>query len=181
MRPDRRKVLKWGGGLLATLAAPALLTRSGLAAGPGEIGITMTGRPDGSAVWFDPIGIHIQPGQMVRWTNADQGNSHTATSYSPKIDGRSLRIPAAAKPWNSDYLLPGESFAVRLVQPGVYDYYCQPHEHAGMVGRIVVGTPPKGGWWDTPLLTQDPDLPSAALAAFPDIARIIEQGQVHLH
>ena len=27
---------------------------------------------------------------------------------------------------------------------GVYDYYCVPHEHAGMVGRIVVGTPAAG-------------------------------------
>ena len=37
--------------------------------------------------------------------------------------------------------MPGESFAVELTEPGVYDYYCIPHEHAGMVGRIVVGGP----------------------------------------
>ena len=37
--------------------------------------------------------------------------------------------------------MPGESFEVELTEPGVYDYFCIPHEHAGMVGRIVVGGP----------------------------------------
>jgi hypothetical protein len=50
-------------------------------------------------------------------------------------------MPEDAKPWESDYLLPNESFSATLSEPGVYDYYCHPHEHAGMVGRIVVGPP----------------------------------------
>lgn len=28
--------------------------------------------------------------------------------------------------------------------PGVYDYFCKPHELAGMAGRIVVGEPGDG-------------------------------------
>ena len=101
----------------------------------------MRGKADGSHVWFDPIGLHVQPGQTVRWTNRDPGNSHTVTSYHPDIFERPLRIPAGAKPWNSDYLLPNESFSQTFTVEGVYDYYCVPHEHAGMVGRIVVGAP----------------------------------------
>jgi hypothetical protein len=52
----------------------------------------------------------------------------------------------AAESWNSDYLLPDQSFELTLTVPGIYDYYCIPHEHAGMVGRLVVT---KEG--DTPL------------------------------
>src|SRR5207248_347887 len=52
--------------------------------------------------------------------------------------GHSLRIPEAAIPWDSGFLVNrGDHFEVRLTVPGVYDYYCQPHEAAGMVGRIV--------------------------------------------
>ena len=69
------------------------------------------------------------------------GNSHTTTAFHPQNRQHSLRIPADAKPWNSDYLLPNETFTVTLTVPGVYDYFCIPHELAGMVGRIVVSDP----------------------------------------
>src|SRR5690606_13047344 len=98
------------------------------------------GTANGSRVWFDPIRLHVLPGQTVRWINRDPGNSHTVTSYHPSIFDRPQRIPDGAAPWDSDYLLPGESFAITFTVEGIYDYYCVPHEHAGMVGRIVVGT-----------------------------------------
>ena len=101
----------------------------------------MQGNADGSQVWFDPIGLRIEPGQTIRWINLDPGNSHTATAYHPKNFERPLRIPEGAEPWNSDYLLPNESFSVTLKVEGVYDFFCVPHEHAGMVGRIIVGQP----------------------------------------
>ena len=42
----------------------------------------------------------------------------------------------------SGYLVePGDRFEVTLTVPGVYDYFCTPHEAAGMVGRIIVGQP----------------------------------------
>ena len=39
---------------------------------------------------------------------------------------------------DSGYLLPDEEFSLTLTRSGAYDYFCIPHEHAGMVGRIVV-------------------------------------------
>lgn len=36
---------------------------------------------------------------------------------------------------------PGESFEITLPLPGVYDYFCAPHEATGMVGRVIVGRP----------------------------------------
>ncbi|MEQ8394538.1 plastocyanin/azurin family copper-binding protein [Thalassobaculum sp.] len=134
-----------------------------------EIG--MRGVDGGARVWFDPIGIRVRPGQIVRWTNHDAGNAHTATAYHPANFDRPRRIPAAATPWDTDYLLPGETFSVTLRTSGVYDYYCIPHEHAGMVGRIIVGHPGSGMYGDG-------GLPSVALREFPSVADIMANGMV---
>jgi plastocyanin len=172
----RRRFLQGSGGVLAALALPLVVPRQASAAEPALI--EMIGLPDGSDVWFDPIGLFVRTGQAVRWSNRDAGNSHTATAYHPDLFGRSRRIPLHAQPWNSDYLLQDASFTVTFDEPGVYDYYCLPHEHAGMVGRIVVGDPQALDWWKTPLLTVDSNLPDVALAAFPSIAEIIKTGYV---
>jgi plastocyanin len=176
MTLTRRKFLVGGSGVFAAIALPLVVPGQSSAAEP--VDIEMVGLPDGSDVWFDPIGLLVQTGQAVRWTNRDAGNSHTATAYHPALFGRSRRIPAHANPWNSDYLLPDGSFAVTFSEPGVYDYYCLPHEHAGMVGRIVVRDSKAKDWWQTPLLNVDSNLPKAALAAFPSIAEIIKRGSV---
>ena len=166
--PTRRSVLAAGGGLLAGLAFPAVATT---AAGD-AVEIRMRGNADGSKVWFDPVGVLVRPGQTIRWTNLDPGNSHTATAYHPRNDDHALRIPEGAAAWNSDYLLPDESFTVTLTAEGVYDYYCIPHEHAGMVGRIIVGRP---------IAEQrgDPrEIPAVAEAAFPAVEEIVRSGAV---
>lgn len=167
----RRRLVEVGGVALATLVARG--TKS--AEARSVVGIDMKGRADGSHVWFDPIGLHILPGDTVRWTNGDAGNSHTATAYHPTFFDRPMRIPADAEPWDSDYLLPEESFSVTFGAEGVYDYYCVPHEHAGMVGRIVVGRPasPKYDVGRGPAA-----LPEAALAGFPSVEEILEKGMV---
>jgi plastocyanin len=166
MMLTRREILTAGGGLAAALFPPFK------AAGASEvIEIRMGGREDGSHVWFDPIGILIKPGQAIRWTNLNPGNSHTSTAYHPANFERPLRIPKAAKSWNSDYLLPNESFSVLFTEKGVYDYFCIPHEHAGMVGRVVVGELEPGGW--TEVNSTDGDLPEEALRAFPTVEEIM--------
>jgi plastocyanin len=139
--------------------------------------ISMQGRDNGAHVWFDPIGIRIEPGQSIRWTNRDPGNAHTTTAYHPSLFDRPQRIPLRAKAWNSDYLLPNESFAVTFTEPGVYDFYCIPHEHAGMVGRIIVGTPQPEGETSAESSGLTP-LPRAALDAFPPIEEIMQKGIV---
>ena len=167
----RRRVLEAGGGIFAVLLArPA-------AAEDGPVEIVMQGKADGSHVWYDPMGLHIEPGQTVRWTNRDRGNSHTVTSYHPEIFERPRRIPATAEAWNSDYLLPGETFSLRFDEEGVYDYYCVPHEHAGMVGRIVVGNPPAVEAAGEAAAGLTP-LPEAALNGFPPVEEIVAKGIV---
>lgn len=163
----RRDVLCLGGGLLAALS----LSRRDVWAEE-VVEIRMQGRADGSHVWFDPIGVLIKPGEMVRWINLNPGNSHTTTAYHPANFGRPLRVPETAKSWHSDYLLPDESFSVTFTEQGVYDYYCVPHEHAGMVGRIIVGKPDAhGGWMEQVAASRG--LPDEAIKAFPTVEEIM--------
>lgn len=168
----RRRVMEGGGSLLAACLAGVT---SGLA--DDVVDVVMQGASGGAHVWFDPVGLHVKPGQTVRWTNRDQGNSHTVTAYHPKINERPRRIPANVQPWDSGYLLPGDSFSMKFMKQGVYDYYCVPHEHAGMVGRVVVGKPSA----TEPAISADPaltPLPEAALKAFPPVEQIMAQGIV---
>jgi len=177
MMISRRHLLRIGGGLLAGLAGPRLALAGEMAGGPVEI--RMQGNADGSQVWFDPIGLRVEPGRTIRWINLDPGNSHTATAYHPTNFEHPLRMPEGAEPWNSDYLLPNESFSVTLTVEGVYDFFCIPHEHAGMVGRIVVGQPDRSvaerlqvqGAGGEPI-------PDEALRAFPSIDAIMSRGIV---
>ena len=166
---SRREALVTGGALAALAALP-------VRAQGAPVVITMKGAGGGARVWFSPQGVAVSPGTTIRFVNDDPGNSHTATAYHPDIEGRQLRIPAGAEAWDSDYLLPGETFEVTLTVPGVYDYYCLPHEMAGMVGRIIVGTPGDEGF--APAAADSDDLPEAALENFPAVGDILDQGEV---
>jgi plastocyanin len=173
----RRAVLRAGGLLLAGLAAPAAL-RPVHAGGVAEI--RLRSDPLGTKVAFDPIGLRIEPGQTVRWVN--EANVHTSTAYHPANAGHSLRIPPTAKPWDSGYLVePGDRFEIILTAPGVYDYFCTPHEMAGMVGRIIVGEPSGPGALPFDYFQGDPAaqgwsaVPAPAQAAFPAIELIMRE------
>lgn len=179
---DRRDFCRLALGGLAAAVGPAHPASAGRAE-PATVEIGMGGSADGSRVWFDPVGLLVPPGTLVRWRI--EGNVHTATAYHPANGGRSRRIPEAAEPWDSGYLVePGDSFAVRLEQPGVYDYFCAPHEQAGMVGRLVVGTATGPGAlpFDYFLsLRPPPDwmpVPPAARRSFPPVDRILRDGLV---
>ena len=178
MLPTRRDFLVGGGlaagGLvLAGLGLPFLS-----AAAPATAEITMMSDPLGTTVWFDPIGILVAPGTTVRWMV--HANVHTTAAYHPRNDHHSLRIPEKAEPWDSHFLVnPGDHFAVTLTVPGVYDYFCAPHEAAGMVGRIVVGKPAGPGTLPFDYFRGRPGtsawvpVPAAARKAFPSVSEIV--------
>ena len=136
----------------------------------------MRGTARGERIWFSPVGISIAPGTILRFVNLDKGNSHTATAYHPANFDRLRRIPAAAEPWDTGFLLPEESAEVTLEVLGVYDYYCVPHEMAAMVGRIVVGRPGDPGWEEAAPATED--VSAEVLAALPPVEEILAAGRV---
>jgi len=162
------------GAAMLVAAAPAL-------AGTVEIKLLQT--PEGKT-YFDPAGVHIAPGDTVRWVQVS--GFHSITAYHPKNDNHELRIPQAAQPWDSDILLaqspgPDATFERVFTVPGVYDYFCKPHELAGMVGRIVVGAPGDGP--GTKPFGYAPNerwkpVPEAARKALPSIAEIMQKGKV---
>jgi plastocyanin len=180
MSRSRREFLRTGGLALAGFAfAPSRTLRSESSL---EV-IEMRSDTLGSRVWFDPLGLHVEPGTTMRWIVRE--NVHTTTAYHPQNDHHSLRIPERATPWDSGFLVrPGAHFDVTLVEPGVYDYYCAPHEAAGMVGRIVVGRPLGPGgepfdYWVGKLGTRGwQHVPDAARSAFPTVERILVERRV---
>jgi plastocyanin len=177
---SRRLIIAAGGGVLASRVASRCWHAS---AAERTITIHMESDAQGAHVTFDPVGMFIEPGTTVRWVC--DANVHTTTAYHPKNNHHCLRIPIEAQPWNSGYLLPKQGFEVTLTVEGVYDYFCVPHEHAGMVGRIVVGKatgpgaepfdyfegmPQAAGWLP---------VPKPAQKAFPSIATILNEKGVH--
>ena len=170
--------------VMACLAGAAILAPAAPALG-GTVEIKLVQTQDGKT-YFDPAGVHIAPGDTVRWVQVS--GFHSITAYHPKNDNHELRIPASAKPWDSDILLAdypkrGATFEHIFTVPGVYDYFCRPHEMAGMVGRIVVGTPGDGPgtkpFGYAPSENWKP-VPESARTTFPPIAEIMQKGIVRV-
>lgn|GEM_PF-579178 len=76
--------------------------------------------------YFDPQVVTITVGSIVQWTNAGP-STHSTTSRDGYWD------------WT---LVPGSSFSVRFLSPGVFDYYCKLHPGHGASGRVVVTRQP---------------------------------------
>jgi plastocyanin len=127
---------------------------------------------EGQDFYFDPVGLRVEPGTTIRFIN--ESGQHTATAYC-EDNGKATRIPEGAECWDSGMLVEeGATFEVTLTEEGVYDYFCQPHEALGMVGRIVVGSPDAAP-------AQDPaDLFPAVQEALPAVEEIMaaEDGMV---
>lgn len=115
-----------GGGPRATVS-------SGGRAGKDTVVVTMT---DTLAFEADSVVIHV--GGTILWKNTSV-LIHTSTDdpASAAIEGDAV-LPEGADPWNSGQLKPGESFARTFTVPGLYRYFCVPHEVAGMKGVIRV-------------------------------------------
>jgi plastocyanin len=181
----RRELLQAGGLWLAGLAAPRGVVAPRVAAAAPVVEIRMRSDARGEHVWFDPVGVLIEPGTTVRWIMDSPGNPHTTTAYHPKNGNHSLRIPETARPWDSGFLVnPGDHFEVTLTVEGVYDYFCLPHEAAGMVGRIVVGRPGGPGAHPFDYFVGKPGMadwqavPPAARKTFPRVETIMKQRTV---
>jgi plastocyanin len=169
--------------LIACLAGVALFAAPATAiAATVEVRLLQT--RDGNA-YFDPAGIHIAPGDTVRWVQIS--GFHSITAYHPRNDNHELRIPESAEPWDSDILQaqfpkPGATFEHVFTVQGVYDYFCKPHEMAGMVGRVVVGEPGNGPgtkpFGYAPSEHWKP-VPDAARKAFAPVTEIMQKGTVH--
>lgn len=116
-----------GAALLVALAAsPAV------AAEP-AVTVEMTNRLE-----FDPEHVTVQAGETIRWENTSH-LVHTVTTDPElaQVDAH-VQLPEGAEAFDSGDVEPGRSFERTFDVPGEYHYFCQPHEAAGMTGRITV-------------------------------------------
>jgi plastocyanin len=107
--------------------------------------------------FFSPSLAWVEPGTTVQWGLASQCRQQSS-AYHPD-NGRPLRIPADATPWESPVMQGTGTFTHEFETPGVYDWTGL-FEEAGQVGVVVVGRPSLA---DQPALS-DPgdDVPAPA-------------------
>jgi len=84
---------------------------------------------------FTPAVVWLEQGGTVTWVNA--GGSHSVTAYHPDND-RPQRVPDGTDAFDSGTLSAGQEFERTFETPGVYNYFCTPHEGLGMVGLVIV-------------------------------------------
>jgi plastocyanin len=130
---------------LAGLGTATLVSSAGCASigtaqnGDGDIGMT--------AVAFEPPTFTVSVGDDVVWYN-NSARAHSITAYEKSLpDGADYFCTgdyeseaAARDAWNGmdGAITSGETYSHTFEVPGTYDYFCIPHEQAGMVGQIRV-------------------------------------------
>lgn len=99
------------------------------------------------AVAFEPAGLTVSKGDTVAWKHT-AGEAHTVTA-------REDSLPAGADYWStgdvdsesaavegwengSGAVQSGQAFVHTFETAGTYEYYCVPHEAAGMEGSVTV-------------------------------------------
>lgn len=149
----------------------------GFPVGDGDDGDDQDDLPE---FFFDPVGLHVKPGEIVNFNV--HNHLHTVTSFHPKYEGFPKRVPtdhALTSPPVAD----DDSWLYRFTTKGVYDLMCLPHLFLGMVTRIVVFDPEED---DIDSETFDewgplPPIPNADAVLTDDAldpANIVEEGEV---
>jgi plastocyanin len=87
---------------------------------------------------FQPERMTIKAGDTVEWKNIGSQLHHVTTDPVAALKKSDVSNPAGAKPFDSGFLKPGESFTQTFSVPGVYRYTCAVHEAKGMNGELVV-------------------------------------------
>lgn len=99
----------------------------------GDGGAPADGFPD---FIFDPVGVHVQPGDAIEFLTVNE--LHTVTAYHPRFHGVQQRVPDGVPGFSSPPLVDGDTWYYVFDETGVYDLQCLPHEFLGMTMRVVV-------------------------------------------
>ncbi|SEO40472.1 plastocyanin [Halogranum amylolyticum] len=110
---------------------------SGGGGGGGGMSKTVTVGPEGELV-FDPAEVEVTPGSTITWV-WESDNHNVVPSSVP--EGASWK---GSEGGDSKTYDTGHEYSYTFETEGTYEYYCSPHESAGMTGTISV-TPDAGG------------------------------------
>ncbi|MBA3350146.1 MAG: cupredoxin domain-containing protein [Actinobacteria bacterium] len=94
---------------------------------------------------FEPAAVTVDKGDTVTFTNSTD-EPHSVTAYEGGIPADARYFSSGdfssedqARDNVTESLIETDgSFQVTLTKPGVYEYFCIPHESQGMKGKIVV-------------------------------------------
>ncbi len=87
---------------------------------------------------FVPATACLKAGGTVTWKNT--GNLYHTTTDETSLAAfpKDAAVPAGAAGWNHTLPTQGSTFSLKLTVPGLYKYFCIPHESLGMLGQITV-------------------------------------------
>jgi plastocyanin len=110
---------------------PAARPGPGGGAVAAEVGMT-------NQLTFTPDTVRIRVGQTVRWTNSSDVLHTVTADPSRAAEASNASLPEGATPFDSGNIQPGSTFQYTFSVAGTYQYFCIPHELAGMVGWVIV-------------------------------------------
>ncbi len=96
--------------------------------------VTMTDKP----ARYVPQKITVKVGTTVEFRNTGQVIHDVTTDVSIVQDKSDVSLPPDAKPFDSGFIPPGQSWSYTFTVPGHYLYACIPHEKDRMVGEVLV-------------------------------------------
>jgi len=134
-------------GAAGTAAGQETTTESGGGGGGGTEEVVVG--PGGDLV-FEPAELEIQPGTTVRWV-WDSDNHNVVAESTPEGADWSGTEGGDSETYNT-----GHEYSHTFEVEGDYEYYCTPHQSAGMVGTITVSADAGGGG------SAGPAIPSSA-------------------
>lgn len=142
-----------------------------------HVEVRMLTTEDG-AYHFAPHLAWVTPGGTVTWVN--ESGAHATAAYHPDNGDRPLRIPESASSWDSGLVTEaGATFERTFDEPGVYDYYCEPHEGVGMIATVLVGEPDPH---DEPgMADPQPELPTRVREKLASMNGMVDEALGHDH
>lgn len=144
---------------------------------------------EGPETFFDPVGLHVKPGEVVQFQTHGVG-LHTVTAVHSKFSEPPFLLLPDRVPTEYGFTSPpiaaDDSWLYRFTERGVYDLLCLPHVGLGMVMRVVVFDPDEDDiedpTFDEPAPDPDASLPPAANMVLSnsvlDPANVVTAGEV---
>jgi plastocyanin len=87
---------------------------------------------------YDPETLTVRVGTTVQWKNDGQQVHDATDRRDAALRAGDVAHPLRAKPFDSGFMQPGQTFSYTFMVPGTYKYICVPHEFGGMTGEVIV-------------------------------------------